>query len=127
MIKNDYYKKMIGKNIKEIKQDDEHIYFITEDNYICEIDKFIPYCACYVGEYIDEISEDGICNGVITNVEENIKGNQKEWYNECEEIVYKGEVTFFFENGKINLKVHGEDNGYYGVVFTMPVSIYKGE
>ena len=49
MIKNDYYKKMIGKNIKEIKQNDEHIYFITEDNYICEIDKFIPYCSCYVG------------------------------------------------------------------------------
>ena len=44
---------------------------------------------------------------------------------EVSEIVYKGNVTFYFENGKINMKVHGEDNGYYGVSFTMPVEIYK--
>ena len=81
--------------------------------------------GCYVGEYIDEITRDGTCFGVITNIEENIKGNFKNWYDDDNEIVYKGNVTFYFENGKLNFNVHGEDNGYYGVNFTMPVEIIK--
>lgn len=120
------YKSLIGKYIIKIKEDINYVYFITKDNYVIKIEKFTPYCACYVGEYVDEITQDGTCFGTITNIKENIKGNQDNWYDEFNEIVYKGEVTFFFRNGKINMTVCGMDNGYYGVSFTMPVEIYKG-
>ena len=127
MDKNLDYKYLIGQYIIKIKEDDNYVYFITKENYVIRIDKFIPYCACYVGEYVDEITQDGTCFGTITNIKENIKGNQTDWYDESNNIVYKGEVTFYFENGKINMTVCGMDNGYYGVSFTMPVEIYKGD
>lgn len=121
------YKSLIGKYIIKIKEDINYVYFITKDNYVIKIKKFTPYCACYVGEYVDEITQDGTCFGIITNIKVNIKGNQTDWYDESNDIVYKGEVTFYFENGKINMTVCGMDNGYYGVSFTMPVEIYKGD
>lgn len=113
------YNELIGKYIIQIKENEDYIDFITKDNYAIRINKFEPYCACYVGEYIDEISKDGNCFGTITNIEKNIKKNN------CDEIVYKGNVTFYFENGKLNMNVHGEDNGYYGVEFTMPIEVLK--
>lgn len=119
------YKYLIGKYIIKIKEDEDYIYFITKDNYVIRINKFIPYCCCYVGEYIDEITRDGTCFGTITNIEENVKGNFENYYDYEKEMVYKGNVTFFFENGKINMEVHGLDNGYYGVNFTMPVEIFR--
>lgn len=119
------YKDLIGKVIHRITENEDSISFITDDNIELRIDKFEPYCACYVGEYIDEISNEGNCFGVITNIETNVKGNQEIYFDENNEIVYKGNVTFYFENGKINMKVHGEDNGYYGVCLTMPVQIIK--
>ena len=121
------YNELLGKYINQIKTDNNYIYFITKDNITIRISKFVPYCCCYVGEYIDEITKDGTCCGVITNIETDISGNQKEWYNPDREIVYAGNVTFYFENGKIDMKVKGLDNGYYGVVFTMPVEILRGE
>lgn len=44
-----------------------------------------------------------------------------------DDVEYKGVVTFYFENGKLNMKVHGEDNGCYGVSLTMPVEILESE
>lgn len=120
----DYSKYFIGQFITEVKEDENYIYFITKENYIIRIEKFRTYCF-FNGNYIDEITQDGTCFGTITNVKENIKGNQDDYYDGSEEIVYKGEVTFFFENGKINMKVHGEDNGYYSVRFELPVEILK--
>lgn len=116
------YKSLLGKKIVKIEETETNIYFFTEDNIKLRIEKFEPYCACNVGEYIDDITYDGVCNGIITNIETNLVGNQNHYYNEEEEIVYKGNITFYFENGKINMNVHGEDNGYYGVTFTMPVT-----
>ena len=117
------YEDLIGKAIHKISEDDTYISFITEDNIELRIDKFEPYCACYVGEYIDEITKDGTCFGVITNIETDIVEDNFDEYEY--DYVYKGNVTFYFENGKINMKVHGEDNGYYGVSLTMPVRIIK--
>lgn len=119
------YKDLIGKYIIEIKDQEDYIYFITKDKLTIRICKFTPYCACNVGEYIDEISQNGVCFGTITHIETAILGNQKEYYNEDEEIVYKGVATFYFENGRLDMKVHGEDNGYYGVSFTMPIEVLK--
>ncbi len=118
-------KDLIGQFIVQIKEDENYIYLITKENTIIRIEKFSPYCACNVGEYIDEISKEGACFGTITNIETNIKGNQDKWYDSANEIVYKGLATFYFENGKIDMKVHGEDNGYYGVSFTMPIEVIK--
>lgn len=117
------YKDLIGLFINQIKEDDNYIYFVTNKNYSIRIDKFIPYCCCYVGEYIDEITYDGTCCGIITNIEKDIIGDYKNWFDSEKEIVYKGNITFYFENGKINISVHGEDNGYYGVSFTMPCEV----
>lgn len=130
-MKNKDYKYLIGKKINRFdettdKYGVDFINFYTDDEEI-SICKFEQYCSCYVGEYIDEIDIDGKCNGIITNIEEHIKGDQEKWYNEANGTVYKGDVTFYFENGKINMDVHGEDNGYYGVSFTMPVYITKLE
>ena len=115
------YKDLIGEVIHRISETNEYISFITDDNVELRIYKFEPYCACYVGEYIDEISQDGTCFGVITNIETNIKEDELTGYDS----VYEGVVTFYFENGKLNMEVHGEDNGYYGVSLTMPVEILK--
>lgn len=117
------YNDLIGKYINKIEDDEEYVYFKTNDNITIRIPKFEPYCACYVGEYINEITQDGTCCGTITNIETNVKGNQENWFDEDKEIVYKGNVTFYFANGKINMEVEGLDNGYYGVCFTMPVEI----
>lgn len=125
MIENENYEYLIGKYITNYKETKQYIDFITNDNYVIRIDKFVPYCCCYVGEYIDEITKDGTCCGVITNIETDISGNQIKWYNPDREIVYAGNVTFYFENGKIDMKVKGLDNGYYGVTFTMPVEVFK--
>lgn len=122
---NKNYKDLIGKFIIQIKNQEDYIYFRTKDNLTIRISKFVPYCACNVGEYIDEISKDGNCFGTITNIETGIKGNQEEYFDEGNEIVYKGIATFYFENGKLDMKVHGEDNGYYGVSFTMPIEVLK--
>lgn len=122
-MKIDDYNDLIGKYIKKVEYDEDYIYFKTDDNITIRIPKFEPYCVCYVGEYINEITQDGICCGTITNIETNVKGNQENWFEEDKEIVYKGNVTFYFENGKINMEVEGLDNGYYGVCFTMPVEI----
>lgn len=113
------YKDLLGKVIHRISDNEHYISFITDDNIELRISKFEPYCACWVGEYIDEISQEGTCFGVITNIKSTITETIEK--NPCE--VYKGLVTFYFENGKLNIKVHGEDNGYYGVCFTMPVEI----
>lgn len=121
------YKELQGKFINKIQEDEVYVYFITKDNLSIRIPKFEPYCACYVGEYINEITQDGTCCGIITNIETNIKGNQEHWYDENEEIVYKGNVTFYFENGKIDMQVEGLDNGFYGVCFTMPVEILESQ
>ena len=121
------YNYLIGKYITELKETKTDFCFITKDSYKIIISKFEPYCACDVGNYIDEIVTDGHCFGTILNIEDNIQESnftEEEVYNEC---VYKGNVTFYFENGKINMKVHGEDNGYYGVSFKMTVYIYKVE
>ena len=56
-IKN--YKNLIGKYIIESREDEEYFYFITKDNYKIAIEKFVAYCGCNVGEYIDEITIDG--------------------------------------------------------------------
>lgn len=125
MIENENYEYLIGKYITNYKETKQYIDFITNDNYVIRIDKFVPYCCCNVGEYIDEITKDGTCCGVITNIETDISGNQEEWYNPDREIVYAGNVSFYFENGKMDFRVHGEDNGYYGVSFTMPVEVFK--
>lgn len=117
------YEDLVGKFINKVTEDESYVYFLTNDNLTIRIPKFEPYCACYVGEYIDEITQDGTCCGIITNIETNIKGNQENWFDEDNETVYKGNVTFYFANGKINMKVSGVDNGYYGVSFTMPVEI----
>ena len=117
----DNYKDLIGKVIHRIKEDENYISFITDDEIELRISKFEPYCCCNVGEYIDEISKNGTCFGVITNIETNIVEDNFD-SNECD-YVYKGYVTFYFENGKLNMKVHGEDNGYYGVALRMPVEI----
>lgn len=121
------YKNLKGQFITKVIEDEKYVYFVTKENYLIRIDKFIPYCACYVGEYIDEITQNGNCYGIVTDVKEQIKGNQDEYYDSGNEIVYKGEITLFFENGKINMKVHGEDNGYYGVTFTMPVEVLRSD
>lgn len=120
MNKINNYKDLIGLNIIEIKQDEDYFYFITKENYTIRIPLFVPYCACNVGEYIDEISSKGNCTGIITNIEDIIEENDNELF-----LVYKGNVSFYFEDGKINFKVHGEDNGYYGVAFTLPVEILE--
>lgn len=122
-MKIDNYEDLIGKFINKVEENEDYIYFITNDNLTIRIPKFEPYCACYVGEYINEITQDGTCCGVITNIETNVKGNQENWYDEEQEVVYKGNVTFYFTNGKLNMEVEGLDNGYYGVSFTMPVEI----
>lgn len=119
------YNDLIGISIVKIEEDENYIYFNTKENTVIRIEKFYPYCACNVGEYIDEISKDGICLGTITNIEIDIKGNQDCYYDDKNEIVYKGIATFYFENGKLDVKVHGEDNGYYGVSFTMPIEVIK--
>lgn len=124
MSKEINYEYLIGQYITNIKEDEIYIYFITKQNYVIRIDKFVPYCACYVGEYIDEIKKDGVCFGTITNIETNML-SPDEYEDEDYDYVYKGNVTFYFENGKIDMKVHGEDNGYYGVAFNMPVEILK--
>ena len=114
------YKYLIGKKVTRVEEKKDYIIFYT-DNEKIYIDKFIPYCCCNVGEYIDNIKfSNKKVNGIITAIKENINK-----INNCNEVVYRGEVTFFFENSKINMKVHGEDNGYYGVSFTMPVYIEK--
>lgn len=113
------YKDLIGKTIHRISECESYISFITDDNIELRIYKFEPYCACNVGEYIDEIRQEGTCFGVITNIETNIEEDE---YNDT---VYEGNVSFYFENGKLNMSVHGEDNGYYGVSLTMPVQIIK--
>ncbi len=123
MNKINNYKDLIGLHIIEIKQDEDYFYFITKDNYTIRTPLFVPYCACYVGEYIDEISINGKCTGIITNIEKNIINNSDEITDDY--IVYEGNVTFYFEEGKIKFKVHGEDNGYYGVSFTLPVEILE--
>ncbi len=126
MKKISYYNDLIGQFITSIKDNESYVYFITDGGYTIRIPKFVPYCACNVGEYIDEITTDGTCFGAITNIDTNVLGSYDDgWYDEENEIVYKGNVTFFFENGKINMNVHGEDNGYYGVRFTMPAEIIK--
>ena len=117
------YEDLIGKVIHRICEDENYISFITDDNTELRISKFEPYCACYVGEYIDEISKDGVCFGVITNIETDI--TEDDFDSDEYDYVYKGNVTFYFENGKLNMNVHGEDNGYYGVRLTMPVEIIK--
>ena len=122
-MKIDDYNDLIGKYINKVDYDEDYIYFKTNDNITIRIPKLEPYCACYVGEYINEITQDGTCCGIITNIETNVKGNQENWFDEDKEIVYKGNVTFYFANGKINMEVEGLDNGYYGVCFTMPVEI----
>lgn len=110
---------LIGKFINRYEETDNYILFYTDSEKI-SIDKFIPYCACNVGEYVDSFTVDGEINGAIVDIGENI--------NECDGengIVYSGDVSFFFEHGKINMNVHGEDSGYYGVSFCMPVTIDK--
>lgn len=121
------YKDLIGLVISQTKQDKNYIYFITNSDITIRTSKFEPYCACYVGEYIDSITINGDCCGMITSIEENIIGNQNNYYDEHKEIVYKGYVTFYFKNGQINLNVHGEDNGYYGVSFTLPIEVIRNE
>ena len=119
------YKDLVGKVIHRIKEDESYIAFISDDDIEFRISKFEPYCVCEVGEYIDEITQNGTCFGVITNIETNIEEDAiDEFGYDC---VYKGNVTFYFENGKLNMNVHGEDNGYYGVRLTMPVEIIKSE
>ena len=115
------YEYLIGKKITKVEERKEDIIFYT-DNEKIYIDKFIPYCCCNVGEYIDNIkfSNDNV-NGIITSIEKNI--DDIEDYSS--EDVYRGNISFFFENAKISMQVHGEDNGYYGVSFTMPVYIEK--
>lgn len=125
MKKINSYKDLIGLYINKINQDENYVYFLTNHDITIRIPKFEPYCACYVGEYIDEITTNGNCCGIITSIEENILGNQETYYNEHEEIVYKGNISFYFENGQINMNVHGEDNGYYGVSFTLLVEVLK--
>lgn len=115
------YKDLIGKYIVNFNETNDYIDFITNDNYVFRIYSFEPYCVCNVGEYIDEIITNGTCFGVITDIKVDI---DDEWKDE---ICYKGVVSFYFENGKIDFKVHGEDNGFYGVSFTMPVEIFKGD
>lgn len=122
MNKINNYKDLIGLQIIRISQDEDYFYFITKDNYTIRIPLFVPYCACFVGEYIDEISSNGNCTGIITNIGEKMKDPDK--INK-DYVVYEGNVSFYFEDGKINFKVHGEDNGYYGVSFTLPVEILK--
>lgn len=117
------YKYLVGKVINKVEEKENEIIFYTDEEEIA-IDKFIPYCACNVGEYIDEISINGECNGVITRIEPNINENPEDPDGYSEDV-YRGEVSFFFEHGFINANVHGEDNGYYGVGFTMPVSVKK--
>ena len=120
------YKYLVGKVINKVEETKNEIVFYTDEEEII-IDKFIPYCACNVGEYVDEISINGECNGVITKVEPNIdKYPENDAYGYSEDV-YRGKVSFFFEHGFINANVHGEDNGYYGVAFNMPVSIRKIE
>lgn len=120
------YKDLKGKVIHNIIENESYISFITEDHIELKIDKFEPYCACNVGEYIDEISHEGNCFGVITNIETDIKDVENYDFSSDEyDYVYKGIVTFYFVNGKLNMNVHGEDNGYYGVRLTMPVTIIK--
>ena len=119
------YKDLIGLFINQIKDDKYNIYFVTNNKITIKIPKFVPYCACNVGEYIDRISYDGICFGTITNIEENV---DDKLFDSKNGIIYKGNVTFYFENGKINMDVHGEDNdGYYGVSFTMPCEVFMNE
>lgn len=117
------YKDLIGKYIIRIIDQEDYIYFVTKDNLTIRICKFEPYCCCNVGEYIDEISQDGVCFGTITNIKTNIEGSQEEYFDKENEIVYKGIATFYFGNGKIDMKVHGEDSGFYGVSFTMPIEV----
>lgn len=118
------YTDLIGKYIIQIIDKKDYIYFRTKDNITIKIYKFEPYCCCNVGEYIDSISKEGACFGTITNIEVDIKedGFDKE---EEGDFVYKGTATFYFENGKLDMKVHGEDNGFYGVSFTLPIEVFK--
>jgi len=115
-------KEMIGKEIKRYLLNDKQIIFYTDDEQIT-IERFIPYCVCNVGEYIDEIIIDNDIFGTITSINTNITYKSREEYD----TPYTGEVTFYFENKKINMQVHGEDNGYYGVSFTMPATIERLE
>lgn len=124
-MKEDNYKYLLGKEIIGFKDLDDVFVFYTDDEEII-IDKFIPYCACNVGEYIDEITYNGKIKGVITDVTSDIRFDTDE-IDKYDETVYKGRVSFYFENGKVNMNVHGEDNGFYGVQFTMPVTIIKRE
>lgn len=124
-MEEEYYDYLIGKKIEEIECTVDEIIFITDSEKI-HIERFVPYCACNVGEYIDEILVNGNCNGIITDIKPLIKKiNIEEDCDFFDDTIYRGEVGFFFENGKIDMKVHGEDNGYYGVAFRMPVYIEK--
>ena len=87
------YKYLLGKKIEQIVEEEDYFNFLTEDE-IISIPKFEGYCACYVGEYIDEINVEGKCNGIITNIETNINDS----YLQDSLEVYKGLVSFYFEN-----------------------------
>lgn len=112
---------LIGKIINKFEETESEVIFYTSDEKIT-IDKFVPYCDCHVGEYIDGIVVDGYIQGAITKIDKNITDNIDDDYLG---LVYKGTVSFFFEHAKINMGVYGKDNGYYGVAFSMPVTIEK--
>ena len=119
---NKDYNYLLGKKITKVEEKSGEIIFYTNDEKIT-INKFEPYCVCNVGEYIDNITfSDSQVNGIITSIETNVKEDEDDdnW-----DLIYRGNVTFFFENAQINMQVHGEDNGFYGVSFTMPVYIEK--
>ena len=112
------YNYLLGKKITKVEEREEDIIFYTDTEKIY-IDKFVPYCCCNVGEYIDSIRfSNKKVNGIITSIDKNIQNVDDGW-----DTIYRGNITFFFENAKISMQVHGEDNGYYGVSFTMPVYI----
>ena len=122
MFNNYDYNYLLGKKIAKVEEREEDIIFYTDSEKIY-IEKFIPYCCCNVGEYIDDIKfSNNKVNGIITSIEKNI---HTDIHYQNTEDVYYGNITFFFENAKISMQVHGEDNGYYGVSFTMPVTIEK--
>jgi hypothetical protein len=115
------YQYLIGKFINKYEETDNEIKFFTDDEEIA-IQKFIPYCACNVGEYIDNITYEGKISGVITGINANITEDPGDGDYD---VVYEGTVSILFDYAKINMLVHGEDNGYYGVAFEMPVTIKK--
>ena len=113
---------LLGCKIDKIIEDESSIIFIANNiSKGFKINKFEAYCCCNVGEYIDEISKDGECLGTITKIEQSLENI----YND--EIVYKGNITFYFGDSKLNMKVHGEDSGFYGVCFSMPTEVINLE